>query len=252
MNAERDNNSLSRRDFLKIAGVCTGTLAGVLAGLDQFLTEGEMRQHLEDIALGAMDVHPPEFNMLPPMDRCRNTGRLFIITHYGYLANQGYLQTGYYDQTAGSYPDYWKNTRRLITALSQTQEPAIFAVEDRIFQHNNAPSTGCSSIIVTINTEGTLKQYVHTPDGLQEQNIIATITDLKRHGIQTICFAGELVYKGDGRSTGCVLNVVSYFSPHFDIAGVEGCMYPLPPPKHPNDIERQLYTHTVPIPQPGS
>lgn len=246
MGAEHDK--LSRRDFLKIAGISVLMLAGV----DQLLTGGEMRQHLEDLALGAIDIHPPEFNTLPPLDRCRNKERLFVICHYGYLANQGYLQSGHVDQTEGSYPAYWNNTGNLITALSQTREPTIIAIEDRIFQHNKTPSTGYNSVMVTINTEGTLKRYVHTPNGLQEQNITTTITALKRYGIHTICFAGEQVYKGDGWRMGCLIDVVSYFSPHFEIAGVKGCMYPIIPPRHPNDIERQLYSHTVSIPQPES
>ncbi len=133
-----------------------------LAVLDQLLTGGEMRQHVEDLALGATGVHPPEFPMLPPLNRCNNTGRLFVVVHFGYLADQGYLQSGYVNPVEGSYPVYWKNTRNLITALSQSREPALIAVQDRDFQRNRIPSTGYSSPLVTINTEGRLKRYVHT------------------------------------------------------------------------------------------
>lgn len=236
-------NRLSRRDFLIIAGA---SVLG-LAGIDQLLSEGEMRQNLEDIALDAMDFHPPEFNTLPPLNRSRNTGRLFVIGHYGYLANQGYLENNFYNQSEGSYPAYWNNTRNLITALAQSREPTIIAVEDRVFQKNMAPSTGYNSLMVTVNTEGTLKRYVHTRDGIQEQNITTTINALKQNGIQTICFAGEQVYKGENWS-GCLSGIVSLFNNQFEIAGVDGCVYPLLPPKHPSSLESQLYDHTIPIP----
>ena len=249
MGIETHANKLSRRDFLKTVGIVSGTSILMLSGMDQLLTEGSIRQHLEDVALGAIDFHPPKFDTLPPMDRCNNAGKLFVIGHYGYLANMGYLQDGYHrDTTEGSYPAYWENTKKLIASLSMTRDPTIMVVEDRIFQQNQHLSTGYSSLMVTINTEGTLKRYVHTQNGLQEQNVVPTITALQQFGIQTICFAGEQVYKGDGWSTGCLIEIVSYFSDYFDIAGVEGCMYPLLPPKHPNAVERQLYEHTVPIP----
>lgn len=240
---EKDQSSkLSRRDFLKIAGI--SILA--LAGIDQLLGAGEFRQHAEDLFLGAINLDAEEFAIFSSLENCINRGRAFVIVHRGYLANQGYLNTDHPE-----YLTYSQNTTRLLKYLELSSEPTLLVIEDQVFQKGDFttdPVPSCRSLIVTVNTEGSIKRYIHTQDGLQEQSVPRIINFLKKSGISTLCFAGEQAHKGMSGTGGCLIEMASYFKDEFDIKGVEGCVYPLNPPNTPNTIQRELYFDTIPIP----
>lgn len=229
------------------AGLGVSLLA--LIGIDQFLGAGGFRQHGEDLLLGAINLDAEEFDSLSSLESCINWGRAFWIVHRGYLARQGYsTETEHRDYPL--YPRYWQNTTRLLNYLERSGEPTFLVIEDRVFQGGltTDPVPVCMSAVVTINQEGLIKKYVHTQTGIQEQSLPRIINFLEKSGIKTLCFAGEVAHKGISGTGGCVIGTASYFVDKFDIKGVEGCVYPLNPPRVPNAIQTELYFDTIPIP----
>lgn len=246
MGKEQNINKLPRRDFLRDFLKITGIGFLALAGIDQFLGSGAFRQHAEDLFLGAINLNVKGFDNLSSLENCINRGRAFLIVHKGFLANQGYLNNDHPE-----YLEYWNNIGQLSEYLRLSGEPTFLVIEDRIFQRGDfmADSVSvCTSLVVTINVEGSIKRYVHTHTGIQEQSIPRIIDFLKKSDISTLCFAGEVAHKGIIGSRGCLIEIASYFADEFDIKGVKGCVYPLNPPKAPNAIQRELYFDTIIFP----
>lgn len=242
---------LSRRDFLKLAGLGTATAALTWFGLDQLFTGGEFRQLVTDWWLDITNAKATELNPHVLSEKCVNRGRAFMIVHKGYLAKQGWIDGGY-----GSYSGYQKSLNQLSEYLQVSGEPTLLVMENRVYQSGNfvrdplLPT--CSSLIITRNTTGEVQHYVFSNGERFRQSLSQIIMSLKNSGVTTLCCAGEMAYKGSlfGYGTNaCLSTIVQNFVGSFDIKGVANCVYPLKPPEHPNEIVHELYYDTVPIPQ---
>ena len=243
MSAERDR--LTRRDFLKIAGISGLSIAVLAYGLDKTLFNEEISQILEDSILEAVKFRPQEFENTSSLEGCRNIGRVFVIGHKGYLKNLGYNET--------DYQTYYRNIVQLGKYLFLSGEPTFMVIEDRVFQQGNTASSICTNFIVTRNSEGTLKRYVHTENGIKYQDMNRSFNLLKNSGIKTACLAGEQAWYGTQGEIGtgaCLWQIANSFAEsNFNIKGVHGCIYPPNPPNRPNKVLKEIYTDTIQIPE---
>ena len=242
---------LSRRAFLETAALIAGSGLVTWFGLDQLFTEGLSRQILEDWYYDQKETNVPEFEQQFSLEKCSNKGRAFMIVHKGFLSKQGHVDGGY-----GSYSDYLNNINKLEQYLQRSKEPTILAVENRVYNSGNFREDSflptCSAIVVTKNHMGEVKKYIFPEGELHKQNLSKIITYMQNSGITKLCCAGEMAWKGSGLgfgTNGCLGELAENFAQYFDIKGIDGCVYPLHPPKQPNETLHELFSDTIPIPQ---
>ena len=76
---------------------------------------------------------------------------------------------------------------------------------------------------------------------------------MRNLGIGTVCFAGEQAYHGlqsEVGTGGCLFEVAGLFAnSNFYLKGIEGCVYPLNPPKKINRVLEKIYMDTIQLPQ---
>lgn len=245
------SEKLSRRDFLKLTAFISGISVLGWFGIDQLVTGGLTRQILEDWWYDQTETNTPEFEQQFPQEKCINKGRAFMIVHKGFLSKRDHIDDEY-----GSYPDYLANLNNLEQYLQRSKEPTILVLENTIYNSGNFTEDSflptCSAIVVTRNNMHTVKKYIFPEGELHKQNINKIITSMQNSGITKLCCSGETAWKestSDYGLNGCLGAMAEDFMEHFDIQGVDGCVYPLHPPKQPNEILNELYYDTIPIPQ---
>lgn len=163
-----------------------------------------------------------------------------------------------FERFYGNYNNYLDNISKLVQYLNNSDELAIFAIEERDFYNENIPKkelrpSNSAMILVTEDGKPMWKEYVETEKGSELQRPELIIYFLKKNGIQEIRFAGEWARGGEGKwdeEAGCLLGWASALDGFFDINGVEGCIYPtIPNPYDKNKkydrVLEKLYNEQV-------
>lgn len=243
----------------KLPSKNTATRRNILTGLslaigipmtDKLVNDGAVMQMSEDAFFDATRLDAPAFDGTPELENCVNRGRAWAVVHRGWLEGKK-LRGANTDYDAVEYDAYMKRSDGLLNFLRRSGEPAILFSEDKSYQAGDVAidPASCTSLAVTFNGAGHPKRFIRTGEGIREQNIDGIKGFLRRLGIGTVNFAGELA-RHKGIETGaCVEGAASFFADDFDIKGVEGCIYPSTPGRQPNRIQRNLYFDTVRVPE---